>query len=43
VGFHVFYSDKSLKWLAVCMVSAEMLSRKLLSSQADGIKLLYFT
>ncbi len=40
---HVLYSDGSLKWLAVCMVSAEMLNCKLLSTQAAGIKHLYFT
>jgi hypothetical protein len=32
-GFHVLYSDGSLKGLAVCMVSAEMLNCKLLSTQ----------
>ncbi len=25
-GIHVLYSDRSLKWLAVCIVSAEMLN-----------------
>jgi hypothetical protein len=39
----VLYSDGSLKWLAVCMVSEEMLNFKLLSTQAAGIKYLYFT
>jgi hypothetical protein len=43
-GIHVLYFDGSLKWLAVCsMVSAEMLICKLLSTQAAGIKHLYFT
>ncbi len=32
-----------LKMFAVCMVSAEMLNCKLLSTQAAGIKYLYFT
>jgi hypothetical protein len=31
-------SDRSLKWLAVSMVSAEMLNCKLLSTQAVGKK-----
>ncbi len=33
----------NLKWLAVCLVWAEMLNCKLLSPQAAGIKHLYFT
>jgi hypothetical protein len=37
-GIHVLYSDGSLKWLAVSMVSAEMLNCKLLSTQAAGIQ-----
>jgi hypothetical protein len=36
------YYDKGLKWLAVCIVSAEMLNCKLLSTQAADIKHLYF-
>jgi hypothetical protein len=31
-------SDGSLKWLVVCMVSAEMINCKLLSTQAADIK-----
>jgi hypothetical protein len=42
-AIHVLYSDRSLKWLAAFMVSAEMVNRKLLSTQAAGIKHLYFT
>jgi hypothetical protein len=42
-GIHVLYSDRSLKWLAICMVSAEMIKCKLLSAQSAGIKDLYFT
>ncbi len=44
-GINVLYSERSLKWLAVCMVSAEMLIAQLqaLSTQAAGIKHLYFT
>jgi hypothetical protein len=34
----MLYSDGSLKWHVVCMVSAEMLNCKLLSTQAAGIK-----
>jgi hypothetical protein len=34
---------KCLKWLAVCMVSAEMLNSRLLSTQAAGMNHLYFT
>jgi hypothetical protein len=41
-GIHVLFSDGSLKWHAVCMVSAEMLNCKLLSAKAAGIKHLYF-
>jgi len=40
---NVLYSDRSLKWLAVCMVLAEMLNCKLLSAQAADIKHSYFT
>jgi hypothetical protein len=35
---HVLYPDVSLKWFAVCMVSAEMLNCKLQSTQAVGIE-----
>jgi hypothetical protein len=35
--------DGRLKWLAVCMVTTEMLNCKLLSIPAAGIKHLYFT
>jgi hypothetical protein len=35
---HVLYSDGSLIWLDVCMVPAEMLNCKLLSTQTVGIK-----
>jgi hypothetical protein len=38
-----FYSDGGLKWLAVCMVSAEMLNWKLLSTHAAGTKHLNFS
>jgi hypothetical protein len=41
-GIHVLLSDGSFKWHAVCMVSAEMINCKLLSTQAAGIKHLYF-
>jgi hypothetical protein len=41
-GIHVLYSDRSLKLLSVCRVSVEMLNCKLLSTQAAGIKHLYF-
>jgi hypothetical protein len=46
VGIHVWYYDTGLKWLAVCMccmVSAEVLNCKLLSTQTADIKHLYFT
>jgi hypothetical protein len=39
---NVLYSDGSSKWLALGMVSAEMLNGKLLSTQAAVIKRLYF-
>jgi hypothetical protein len=40
-GFSLVYSDGSLKWLAACLVSVEMLICKLLSTQAAAIKHLY--
>jgi hypothetical protein len=42
-GYSFFELDGSLKWLAVCMVSAEIIICKLLSTQASGIKHLDFT
>ncbi len=39
---NILYSDGSSKWLAVGMVSVKMLNGKLLSTQAAGIKRLYF-
>jgi hypothetical protein len=44
-GIHVLYSDRSFKWLAVCVVTEEMLNYKykLLSTPAAGIKHLYLT
>jgi hypothetical protein len=39
----IFLPDGSLIWLAVCMVSAEMLNYNLLSTQAAGIKHLYIS
>jgi hypothetical protein len=38
---HVLYSDRSLIWLAIRIVSAEMLNCKLLSAQAAGIKYIF--
>jgi hypothetical protein len=38
-----YISDGSLKWLARCIVSAEMLIYKLLPTQAAVIKHLFFT
>jgi hypothetical protein len=37
-GNSCFDSDGSLKWLALCMFSAEMLNGKLLSTKAAGIR-----
>jgi hypothetical protein len=42
-GDYVLYSDGSLKWFVVCMVSAVMLNYKLLSTQAAVIKHLNIT
>ncbi len=39
----MFCTVTKAKWLAVCMVSAEMLNCKLLSTRAAGMKALYFT
>jgi len=38
-GDSYFVLREKLKWLAVCMASAEMLNCKLLSTPAAGIKL----
>jgi hypothetical protein len=42
-GAEVLYCDGSLKWFAVHMVLAEMLSGKLLSTQVAGMKNLFFS
>jgi hypothetical protein len=42
-GVHVLYCDGIVKWLAIQTVLGEMLTCKLLSTEAAGIKYLYFT